>query len=97
MKIREQLTIAAEIIANYSNGSLPEPTYISVSATGMIGFQMTSVAQVQRWALSVDGTVNVSRPTSEDDNSTHYVLNFKHDDLTIQVYHIERVEEKISA
>ena len=88
---------AAEIIDTYSNGSLPEPTYVTVNeydGRGIINFQMTDVEDVKRWAESVDVEVS-SVPWSDSHThqaQVHHLIHFTHGESTlVQVYFVVHV------
>lgn len=92
MNIRDITEKAADIMGGYSNGTLPAPTYVTVSDTGngMIKFQMTSPAEVARWAEAVDATTHAHPWKDENGKRTvHHTVGFKDGEVTVEVYHVE--------
>lgn len=92
MNIKDLTERAAQIMGQYSAGTLPMPGYVTVSDTGngSIRFQMSSPADVRRWAKSVDATTHAHPWKDENGKRTvHHTVGFKDGEVQVEVYHVE--------
>jgi hypothetical protein len=95
VEIMSNLTRAAEILASYSDGRLPEPASVSVGRT-FISFNMREAEDVGRWAQSVDVAVDTyTTKPNEITGQIHYQAHcsFKHDNMIVYVSHSHEVKD----
>lgn len=95
MNIIKATQTASEILATYSNGTLPLPSSVSVGST-FIGFNMMLIEDVQRWSEAVDVPVDTyttqpNEVTGQTYRQSHF--NFKHDELTVYVSYSAEVKD----
>lgn len=85
------LMTAHSILTTYSEGTLPQPSYIAIGE-GSITFVVATMGDINRWAQSADATVR----TWDADGVQYTQTYFKHGDLYVYVTQSQKAEAGVS-